>query len=247
MFRVGLVSEIVRYPVKSMAGIPVESADIGWHGIKGDRRFAFRRLGDTSGMPWLTASRLPELLLYHPTGVVEHSDEPLPTHVRTPNGVELEVDGDELKSEIAGRFKSPIELMRLRHGIFDETPLSIISLATIQGIGREAGVHLDPRRFRANILVETSRTDPFHEDAWVGETLVFGDQNKGPAAYVTVRDERCKMVNLDPENAEQDSRVMKTVVRLNNNYAGVYATVASTGVIRVGDNVWLSSGSTPGR
>ena len=56
-----------------------------------------------------------------------------------------------------------------------------------------------------------------------------------------MRDERCMMVNLDPETAAQDARVMKAVVRLNDNTAGVYATVVRTGTIRVGDPVTLVS------
>ena len=73
MIELGHVCELVRYPVKSMAGTAAESAFLGWHGLDGDRRFAFRRLGDDSGNPWLTASRVPELLLYHPVGLDEES------------------------------------------------------------------------------------------------------------------------------------------------------------------------------
>jgi MOSC domain-containing protein YiiM len=47
------------------------------------------------------------------------------------------------------------------------------------------------------------------------------------------------MINLDPETARQDARVLKTVVRLNKNNAGVYGTVVQTGTIRVGDPVSL--------
>jgi len=71
-----------------MAGIPAESAFLGWHGLDGDRRFAFRRLRDDGGFPWLSASRVPELLLYQPFGTDEATGEPLPTHVRTPAGAE---------------------------------------------------------------------------------------------------------------------------------------------------------------
>ena len=56
---VGRVCEIVRYPIKSMAGVPTDAAMLGWHGLEGDRRYAFRRVGDNSGFPWLSASRLP--------------------------------------------------------------------------------------------------------------------------------------------------------------------------------------------
>lgn len=238
---VGRVHELVRYPVKSMAGIPAESAVLGWHGFAGDRRFAFRKLGDESAFPWLSASRVGELILYRPLGFDEGSDEgsedPRPTHVLTPDGRELALRGDELREEIAGRLGSPVELMNLRGGIFDDAPVSVIALATMAGIGHQAGLELDRRRFRANVVLETPEREPFREDAWVGGVLVFGDRDDGPAVSVTVRDLRCVMVNLDPDTAARDARVLKTVARLNQVNAGVYGTVVRTGTIRVGDPV----------
>lgn len=236
---IGHVRELVRYPVKSMAGTVTESAFLGWHGLAGDRRFAFRRLGDDSGFPWLSASRVPELLLYHPFGLDESTGEPLPTHVLTPAAAHVELRSVELRNEIADRFGSGVELMKLKHGIFDDASVSVISLATIAGIGGEAGVSLDRRRFRANIVLETHDREPFLEDGWVGGTLVFGNSEPRPAVSVTARDVRCVMINLDPDTGEQDKRVLKTVVRLNKNNAGVYGTVVRTGTIRVGEPVSL--------
>jgi len=63
---IGHVEAIFRYPVKSMRGERLEVAHLGWHGVSGDRRFAFRRMDDRSGFPWLTASKLPDLLLFTP-------------------------------------------------------------------------------------------------------------------------------------------------------------------------------------
>ncbi len=242
MIHVGHVCEITRYPIKSMAGVPTESAIIGWHGLAGDRRFAFRRMNNDSDFPWLTASRLPELLLYQPTGLDERSSEPVPTHVLTPSGTTLALLSAELNAEISERFGSPVEMMNLKHGIFDEGTISVINLATIAGISREAevGADLDRRRFRMNIVVESDTREPFLEDAWIGGTLIFGDgvETKGNAAVrVTMPDERCVMVNLDPDTAAKDARIMKTVARLNQNNAGVYATVVQTGRVHVGDRV----------
>ncbi|HUI10107.1 MAG TPA: MOSC domain-containing protein [Bacteroidota bacterium] len=232
--------ELVRYPVKSMAGIAVESAMLGWHGLDGDRRFAFRRLGETNGFPWLSASRLPQMFLYRLEGLDETSGEPLPTHVRTPSGSVVPLRSPELDADVAGRLGSGVELMKLKHGIFDEAAISVITPSTIAGIGRETGLDLDRRRFRANIVVEMGRTDPFSEDAWVGGTLLFGESDTRPAVSVTMRDQRCRMVNLDPETGAQDARVMKTIARLNESCAGVYATVVRRGMIRVGDRVSLA-------
>ncbi len=237
---IGHVGELVRYPIKSMAGTAAESAFLGWHGLDGDRRFAFRRIGDQSGFPWLSASRLPELLLYQPYGLNESTGEPLPTNVRTPSGAQLELRSSALESEIAEQFRAPVELMQLKHGIFDDATISVISRTTIATICHEAGVEFDARRFRSNILLETIDVEPFGEDMWVGGRLVFGDDESGPSVSVTARDVRCMMINLDPNTAKQeDGRVLKSVVRLNANNAGVYGTVVQTGAIHVGHSVSL--------
>lgn len=247
MTPIGRVVEIARYPVKSMAGIPAESAVLGWHGLEGDRRFAFRRIGDGGGFPWLSASRLPEMLLYRPEGLGSNGGEPMPTHVLAPSGSRLALPSPELDAEIGERLGAAVELMRLRQGVFDEAAISVIALATIEGIAREAGRELDRRRFRANVVLDTEGGEPFLEDAWVGGTLVFGDGDPPAAVSVTMRDPRCAMINLDPETAERDARVMKAVVRLHGNDAGVYATVVACGTIRLGDRVRLARPPAAGR
>lgn len=135
-----------------MAGVATESAFLGWHGLDGDRRFAFRRVSDESGFPFLTASRLPELILYRPADLKDAPNEVVPTHVRTPSGSELELRSPELVRELAERFESDLELHRFRNGIFDEGSVSVICPATIARIGLEANRNLDRRRFRANIV-----------------------------------------------------------------------------------------------
>jgi len=251
---VGRISAIFRYPVKSMAGELLDVAKLSWHGIEGDRRLAFRRLTDKSGFPWLTASKLPQLLLYKPVRLDSNANskngELLPTHVCTPDGKEYELRSDELREEISSLHGNDVELMNLRHGIFDESPISVISLGTVHSVARESGRGVDLcdlRRFRPNVVIETDSAEPFEEDRWVGRTLMFGEGNSGaapladptPAIGVTMRDERCVMVNFDPDTAERDSEVMKTVVRMNENYAGVYGTVVRAGELRVGQVVTL--------
>jgi uncharacterized protein YcbX len=237
----GRISAIFRYPVKSMAGELLDVARLSWHGIAGDRRFAFRRPGDTSGFPWLTASKLPQLLLYKSFGLDSDTAELLPTHVRTPDGKEYELRSVELRKEISTRYGSDVELMNLRHGIFDEECISVITLGTVHGIERESGRELDLRRFRPNVVIETDTAEPFAEDKWVGQTLTFGEGNRSAALRVTMKDERCVMINFDPDTVERDSEVMKTVVRLNGNYAGVYGTVVTAGELRVGQVVTLGA------
>jgi len=221
-----------------MAGVPVDSAVLGWHGLGGDRRFAFRRLNDSSDFPWLTASKMPELLLYRPLPGDE-SGEPSPVRVRTPEGSVLPVDSPELRKSVSDRYGSPVELMNLKHGIFDEAPVSLIGVATISAISREAGEDPDARRFRPNIVIASEGTTPFGEDGWIGGRLVFGDTGSGPVVSLTMRDLRCVMINLDPDTAGQNPGFMRAAVRMNGNNAGVYGNVVRTGKLSVGDPVHL--------
>jgi hypothetical protein len=234
---IGHIEAIFRYPVKSMRGEALQAAQLGWHGIEGDRRLAFRRIEDRGGFPWLSASNLPELVLFAPRWLKEGSE--LPTHVRTPDGRDMPVFGEELAAEVGRRFGSPVEMMQLRHGVFDEASISVIATDTVREIGRLAGRSLDVRRFRPNVVVRLLRPGPFQEDQWVGGGLSFGEEPNAPAIAVTMRDVRCSMLNLDPDTASSAPEVLKAVVGAHENNSGVYGMVVRPGIIRVGDRVRL--------
>lgn len=239
--RVGEVVALFRYPVKSMRGELVEVADLGWHGLVGDRRLAFRRADDRGGFPWLTASRLPELILFAPQWRGPGMTGGLPTHVRTPEGEELAVFSQELATEVGRRHGSPVEMMHLDRGIFDEASLSLITSATVEEVGRLVAQRLDVRRFRPNILVASSRSVPFEEDTWTGGVLSFGEADEAAALFITNRDERCSMVSFDPDSARPAPEVLKAIVRERDNKAGVYGTVARRGRLAVGQPVFFES------
>jgi uncharacterized protein YcbX len=238
---IGHVEAIFRYPVKSMRGERLEVAELGWHGLDGDRRLAFRRMEDRSGFPWLTASKLPELVLFTPHRREDGAQGDLPTHVRTPDGDEMAVFGEGLATEVARRHTAPVQMMQLKHGIFDEAGISVIAFDTVREIGRLAGRSLDVRRFRPNVVVRLLRPVPFQEDEWLGGVLSFGEGDDAPAISVTMRDVRCSMVNLDPDSASSAPEVLKAVVRANQNNAGIYGTVTRIGRLAVGQTILLDA------
>ena len=234
---IGQIEAIFRYPVKSMGGERLEAAHLGWHGLEGDRRLAFRRMDDRGEFPWLSASRLPELLLFAPHRPEDGAEGELPTHIRTPDGKELPVFGEELAAEVGRRLGAPVQMMQLKHGMFDEASISVIAFDTVREIERLAGRSPDVRRFRPNVLVRALRSVPFQEDEWVGGVLSFGEGDDAPEVTVTMRDVRCSMVNLDPDSAHSAPEVMKAVVLANQNNAGVYGTVTRAGRLAVGQAI----------
>ncbi len=241
---IGHIEAIFRYPVKSMAGEALDAGQLGWHGLEGDRRLAIRRLDDRGGFPWLTASKLPELVLFTPLRDGTGHQTDTPTHVRTPDGEHLPVFGEALAADIERRYGAPVQMMHLRHGIFDDACISVIASETVREIGRLAGRDADVRRFRPNIVARLSLPRPFEEDQWLGGALSFGDDENGPAITLTQRDIRCSMVNLDPDSAVPDPEVLKTIVRVNKNNAGVYGTVTRTGVLAIGQTIRLHAANS---
>jgi len=238
---IGHVEAIFRYPVKSMGGERLEVATLGWHGLDGDRRLAFRRIDDRSGFPWLTASKLPDLLLFAPLRCEDGAQGDLPTHIRTPEGEELPVFGEDLAAEVGRRCGAPVQMMQLKHGIFDEATISVIAKDTVHEIARLAGRSPDVRRFRPNVVVRLLQPVPFQEDQWVGGVLLFGERDDEPAITVTRRDVRCSMVNLDPDSASPAPEVLRAVVRANENNAGIYGAVTRTGRLAVGQTIRLGA------
>lgn len=236
---VGHIEAIFRYPVKSMRGEGLEAATLGFHGIEGDRRFAFRRMEAPGGFPWLTAGRFAGLLGYTPLPREDGNADAAPTHVLTPDGERLELMGEALATDVSRRHGHRVEMMQLNHGIFDEAAISVIAAGTVAEICRAGQVATDVRRFRPNILVLTDANIAFEEDRWVGGTLAFGDDEAAPAMAVTMRDPRCVMVNLDPDSGAPSPQVMKAAVRANENNAGVYGAVTRAGRIAVGQAVVL--------
>jgi uncharacterized protein YcbX len=236
---IGYVEAIFRYPVKSMAGERLEVAQLGWHGLDGDRRLAFRRVDDRSGLPWLTASKVPELLLFAPHRREDGTPGDLPTHARTPDGEEMPVFGEDLAKEVGRRYGAPVQMMQLNHGIFDEASISVIASDTVGEIGRLAGRSPDVRRFRPNVVVRLLRSVPFQENEWLGGVLSFGDGDDAPAITVTMRDARCSVVNFDPDSARPAPEVLKTVVRAHQNTAGIYGAVTHIGRLAVGQTIIL--------
>ena len=70
--------------------------------------------------------------------------------------------------------------------------------------------------------------------------LWFGETNERAVIGVTNRDERCSMVNFDPDSARTDAEVLKAIVRVRDNRAGVYGATRRRGRLAVGQPVFFA-------
>jgi MOSC domain-containing protein len=233
--RVATVQSVYRYPVKSMRGELLGSAELTLQGIPGDRRYAFVQAQSRRDFPWLTGRQVAEMLRYQPR-LDSATAAVAGVHVGTPDGQTLAVDSDELRAELEQRFGGPLFLMRDYRGNYDVAPISLISLGTTARIATESGTAHEPGRFRANLYLDIPEGDGYEEETWVGRVVRVGETAR---VAITEADERCAMITLDPTTAQATSAVLAAVARLHANRAGVYGVVLTPGRVRAGDPVFI--------
>ena len=238
--RVGRVVGLWRYPVKSMAAEALDAVDVSWHGLAGDRRWAFVRDGlERSGFPWLTLRQRADMRHYRPAFVDAARPDTSATIVRTPSGAGLDVVDPKLAAELCA---DGARVIRLERGAFDSFPLSLITTATIAAIGDHVGLALDAQRFRPNLLVEADSAEPFVEDSWLGRVLRIGTTRM----RVDARDGRCVVITIDPATSEREPAILRAVARERDGKLGVYGSTVSPGRIALQDAVAIERGERSG-
>jgi MOSC domain-containing protein len=218
------VTELWRYPVKSMAGERLESCAITDTGLEGDRRWAFIDRSPNRDGRWFN--------------IKQHA--PLMTYRARLDGGELEVVGPDgvaldLNRDLLPRFQvevaRPIELRELPGGNFDDSHVLIVNTSSVQSFALEAGMPLDHRRFRANLYVDG--LEPEEELRWLGRVIRAGDAE----LEVTSRCERCKVITMDPDTTEAAPELLRLLVERHDERLGVYCRVVKPGRVAVGDFV----------
>lgn len=232
---VGRVVGLWRYPVKSMGAEELAEVEVSWHGLAGDRRWAFIRNGVVqSGFPWLTLRERGDMSHYRPSFAEPDRPDKSPTVVRTPSGSIFDVADPALGAELS---PDGARVIKQDRGIFDTFPLSLITTQTIAHLGEMVEAQLDIQRFRPNILVEADDEAPFAEDGWVGCVLRIG----GLRLRVDKRDGRCVVITIDPETTERNPAVLRAVAQDRQGCLGVYGSTVEPGLVAVNDPVLIES------
>ena len=208
------VSEIWRYPVKSMAGEQLERARITSLGIEGDRVVHVE-----NGRGRFVTSRTHPRLLGHRARLNTHG-EPLVdgipwTEPEVHNWV-VDIVGPDarlVRDDTADRF--------------DVMPLLVATSGAIAAFG------YDRRRLRPNIVI--GGVDGLDERQWPGKRLHIRD------VVIGIEDlrARCVMTTFDPDTLKQDRQVLRDIAQKFGGKLALNCYVIRGGEIRVGDQVEL--------
>jgi uncharacterized protein YcbX len=235
---VGRVVALWRYPVKSMGAEALDETELSWHGLAGDRRWAFIRDGkQRSGFPWLTIRERPAMARYRPRFAQPHEPDKSPTVVRTPAGADLDVVDPALAAELG----DGVRVIKQDRGVFDTLPLSLLTTQTLAALGARVDAQLDVQRFRPNLLVAATGRAAFPEDRWVGSVLRIGEAR----VRIDKRDQRCVLVNIDPTTTRRDPAILRAIVTDRAACLGVYGSTVRPGRVALGDAVILEDRPEP--
>ena len=208
------VAELWRYPVKSLAGEPLEQTEIQRDGVVGDRLV---QVYDARGRV-VTARNHPKLLGLRAT--LGPAGEPW-------------IDGQPWTSPEAAdavvRAAGPGARLQRSDGPerFDVLPLLVATDGAVAALG------VDGRRLRPNLVV--AGVDGLAERDWPGHRLRIG------AAIVEVAEvrQRCVMTTYDPDTQAQDHGVLRRIVREFGGRMALDCAVIQGDRVAVGDPVAL--------
>jgi len=217
------VTEVWRYPVKSMAGERLESCMVTDAGFEGDRRWAMIDRTPNRDGKWFNIKQHAPLMTYR----ARYVDGAL--QVVDPKGADVGLDA--AFQQVLDESQRPVELRELPGENFDDSHVLIVNLASVRAFAMEAGMALDPRRFRANLYVDGM--EPQEELRWLGRTIRAGEAELD----VTSRCERCKVITMDPDTTEQTPELLRLLVARHDERMGMYCRVVKPGRVAVGDYV----------
>ncbi len=233
------VTELWRYPVKSLQGERLTGAEMGPEGLAGDRQWALFDVGTGLG---LTARRVPDLLFLSgrlrpdgraevvlPDGSVTAEDAVLSDWLGRPVTLRAAADAPgerryENPAEVGEDDEYDWDTFTGARGAFHDSSRIRVSLVSTGTLGT-----WDRRRFRANVVLSGEG-----EDALVGQRVRLGSAELDVVKQV----DRCVMVTRpQPGGIGRDNGVLKTIHRQRDGYLAIGALVTRPGTVSVGDEL----------
>jgi uncharacterized protein YcbX len=243
-----ILTEIWRYPVKGLGGERLERVDLSRaRGLPADRRFALAPESsgfDRAAPGWLPKREFLQLAkdagMWNLRAAWQDDGETLTLEAWNGSSLSTAADDPEAASrieafvaEMAGPARrAGASLVQVPGVSFSDTGrilLSIIALPSLRAIRGVAGVPIDPRRFRGNLLIDGG--EAWAELGWIGREIGIGNARVRVVEPIG----RCAATTVNPESGERDLDIPKLLARhFGHVICGVYAEIIADGEISNG-------------
>lgn len=245
------IAALWRYPVKGLSPESIQTVDVtAGEGFLGDRRFALAHSNtafDPAHPEWmpksnfLTLARDPRLAALTTrwidvanTLTVERKGRQV-AHGDLTSATGRAVLGDFFGAYLKDEVHGTPRVVEAPGQMFTDSRtkvVSIISSASLDDLKRVAGKPIDPRRFRANIMLDGLPL--WQELNLIGREITLGTVR----LRITKPIVRCSATSVNPDTGTVDINIPSLLRRgFRHIDFGVYATVLNAGTLRIGDPV----------
>ncbi len=264
----GSLASLHRYPVKSMMGEALNSAQITQRGLFGDRAYALRDMETGKVVSAKNPRKWPNLFSYsaaYSSPPATGSEAP-PVRVMLPNGSFALSSSPEFARTLSATLGRPVTLLTTpppdpqleeywpdmeelanRDVVTDEAmpagtffDLAVLHVLTTSTLDQLR--ELNPRsRFEPRRFRPNLMVDTGDSRGFVENEWVGKEIAIGPEVRIQVFKPcfRCVMTTLAQSDLPKDPEILRTAARHNEVRVGVYASVVKTGIIRVGDTLTI--------
>ncbi|WP_198170724.1 MOSC domain-containing protein [Deinococcus arboris] len=227
------MTQLFRYPIKSVGGEALTQVQVDARGLTGDRWWAVEdedgKFG--SGKSTRRFRRMDGLLEFR-AALADGEAEPALT---LPSGETHPATSPQATAalrESTGRIVKVTPEREISH--FDEGAIHLLTTSALAWLGEAHRAPVPAEHFRPNILLDTGSAPEHLEESWLGQHLAIGDDL---IITVVAPMPRCVMVNLAQPGIPADDSVLKSISTLHPDVCfGVLAHVARPGHLRLGDS-----------
>lgn len=245
-----IIAEIWQYPVKGLGGTTLAESHLqaGRH-LPGDRLFAITnghpRNAEMTPGQWRKKALFLQLMSHERLAALECAFSGSRLVICQQGEERLNVDLDTAAgAEATNAFftafcgdtiRGTAELTRIGDGAFTDTKAPWISLggtASVAHVATSFGHRPDPRRYRLNIMLETST--PFEEAELIGHRLSLGDA----ILQIVEPVGRCAAIDVDPQDGVRGRHLLPEMEQaFGHTDLGIFAEIVQGGAIRPGDRL----------
>lgn len=265
----GALASLHRYPVKSMMGEALNSAEITARGLFGDRSYALCDLETGKVVSAKNPKKWPNLFSYRAayTSPPEAGSAVPSVRVMLPNGGYAVSSSPDFASSVSATLGRAVSLVATppqgaqleeywpdmeelskRDVVTDEDmppgtffDLAILHVLTTSTLDQLR--KLNPRsRFEPRRFRPNLIIDTGGREGFVENDWIGKTISIGPEVRIEVTGPcpRCVMTTLSQADLPKDPAILKTAAQHNEARVGIYASVVQAGTVRIGDTLTIA-------
>lgn len=244
MRQVGTIKALWRYPVSSVTGELLNEAAVSPSGMTGDRRYAL-----VDAQTGIVAHPERDKHWQRAVFIRSRTTKSGAAQLLVPGHDWMDVNDPKVNEALSHFFEFDVAIRPYERtapadhaagfavGRYEVSPLHLLTSASVDHLSSlHPGGNPNPRRFRPNIFMATEAdVQGFAELDWIDAGIRLGEIE----STVIAPTKRCGFTIIAQQGLDNDPEILRNIMKFGNRNMGVYCAPAASGIIRVGDPIFL--------